>query len=42
MSSEVGQGDGIEKLTLSLMADRNKKEIVVIIWREFGKYNGIF
>lgn len=24
------------------MADRDKKEIVGIMWREFGKYNGIF
>lgn len=37
MSSEIGQGDGIEKHTLHtllLMADRDKKEIVFIIWRE--------
>lgn len=46
MSSEVGQPgkEMAEKLTLSLMADRDNKEVAGLMWKErkIGKWNGIF
>lgn len=38
------QGDGIEKLALSLVANRDSKEVAGLMWKErkLGKCNGVF